>query len=309
MTNTDLEGEAAAASITEVERETGLSKDTLRIWERRYGFPKPHRDMNDERCYPPAQVRKLRVIRQLMDAGIRPGKIVGLSLRELSERSRCLTALPTAVSAVDSELQQVLALIKSHRADELHQRLVQMLMQLGLRRFIPEVVVPINRILGEGWLEGTVEIFEEHLYAEQVQRLLHHAIGSLPQFGQPPRVLLTTLPGEDHQLGTLMAHAFFAMEGAHCISLGPRTPAAQIVKAVQAHAVDIVGLSVTAACRPRSVWAQVADLRTRLDDRVQLWTGGTILRTSALHIPGVMGMPSVTDIVPAVARWRADWSG
>ena len=34
--------------ISAVERETGLSKDVLRMWERRYGFPKPARDENGE---------------------------------------------------------------------------------------------------------------------------------------------------------------------------------------------------------------------------------------------------------------------
>ena len=36
-------------NITAVERETGLSKDVLRMWERRYGYPKPDRDANGER--------------------------------------------------------------------------------------------------------------------------------------------------------------------------------------------------------------------------------------------------------------------
>ena len=34
----------AAHTIADVERDTGLSKDTLRVWERRYGFPLPLRD-------------------------------------------------------------------------------------------------------------------------------------------------------------------------------------------------------------------------------------------------------------------------
>jgi len=34
-------------NISAVERDTGLSKDTLRVWERRYGFPKPLRDCHD----------------------------------------------------------------------------------------------------------------------------------------------------------------------------------------------------------------------------------------------------------------------
>jgi len=45
----------AAASIAAVERDTGLAKDTLRVWERRYGFPAPARDANGERLYPPSR--------------------------------------------------------------------------------------------------------------------------------------------------------------------------------------------------------------------------------------------------------------
>ena len=47
-------------NIAAVERETGLSKDVLRMWERRYGFPVPERDANGERLYPAAQVERLR---------------------------------------------------------------------------------------------------------------------------------------------------------------------------------------------------------------------------------------------------------
>src|SRR5574343_1852394 len=70
-------------SIAAVERDTGLSKDTLRVWERRYGFPRPARDAAGDRCYPADQVERLRTIRSLMDAGHRPGRIVGLAPQEL----------------------------------------------------------------------------------------------------------------------------------------------------------------------------------------------------------------------------------
>ena len=47
-------------SISAVERDTGLSKDTLRVWERRYGFPNPLRDAFGEPIYPLEQVDPLR---------------------------------------------------------------------------------------------------------------------------------------------------------------------------------------------------------------------------------------------------------
>ena len=59
-------------NISAVERETGLSKDVLRVWERRYAFPKPSRDENGERVYTAAEIAKLRAIKRLMDVGLQP---------------------------------------------------------------------------------------------------------------------------------------------------------------------------------------------------------------------------------------------
>ena len=69
---------ALTLSIAAVERDTGLSKDTLRVWERRYGFPAPRRDAIGERAYTLEQVDKLRIVKRLLDAGHRPGRIVPL---------------------------------------------------------------------------------------------------------------------------------------------------------------------------------------------------------------------------------------
>jgi DNA-binding transcriptional MerR regulator/methylmalonyl-CoA mutase cobalamin-binding subunit len=294
-----------SASIGDVERETGLSKDTLRVWERRYGFPAPARNLNDERVYPEDQVQRLRVIRRLLDAGLRPGKIVRLPLEQLSAvlaPVRKTEAL--AADAVDWP-RRAFELIQAHRAAEFRNLLAQLLLQLGLRQFILDVIVPLNALVGNAWLQGAIEIFEEHLYTAQIQNLLQHALGSIPPSNLAPRVLLTTLPGEEHQLGMLMAHAFFAIEGAQCISLGTQTPPSDILKAVNAHQVDIVGLSCTAANSPRATQAQLSALRETLDVRVELWVGGNAALDQH-KIAGMRRVTSLTEIPGALARWRAN---
>ena len=50
--------------ISAVERETGIPKDLLRMWERRYGFPLPGRDEHGDRVYPREQIDKLRLLRR-----------------------------------------------------------------------------------------------------------------------------------------------------------------------------------------------------------------------------------------------------
>ena len=106
-------------SIAAVERDTGLSKDVLRMWERRYGFPIPERDANGERLYPEAQVERLRLIKRLMDQGYRPGKLMATSVDELSllaPRHRPAAAAAKGV-VEDAGLEELLALIKRHDGD------------------------------------------------------------------------------------------------------------------------------------------------------------------------------------------------
>ena len=88
-------------SIAAVERDTGLSKDTLRVWERRYGFPAPPRDGLGERSYPFDQVERLRTIRRLLEAGHRPGRVVPLQADELNRLAATLDAGAPEVRVVN----------------------------------------------------------------------------------------------------------------------------------------------------------------------------------------------------------------
>ncbi|HRH92850.1 MAG TPA: MerR family transcriptional regulator, partial [Agitococcus sp.] len=77
---TTSEVTAMLLPINAVERETGISKELLRMWERRYGFPQPQRDAQGDRVYPTEQINKLRIIRRLLDAGFRPSKVINLEM-------------------------------------------------------------------------------------------------------------------------------------------------------------------------------------------------------------------------------------
>ena len=74
----------ARLSIAAVERDTGIAKETLRVWERRYGFPAPSRNAQDERFYSVEDLERLRLVTRLIAAGHRPGKLLPLPLEELT---------------------------------------------------------------------------------------------------------------------------------------------------------------------------------------------------------------------------------
>lgn len=277
----------AGANIAAVERETGLGKDTLRVWERRYGFPRPLRDENGDRLYPPDQVIRLRLIKRLMERGHRPGKLVladdselqAWSVEVIGEASGGeapgVAAAISGGAAAGEGLGEVFELLDRHDAVGLRRVLSQMIAREGLQSFVLDILPRLNVLIGEGWASGQIEVFEEHLYTEQIQVLLRQAIAALPPGIRRPNVLLTTVPDEQHVLGVLMLESLLTLRGIRCVSLGTQTPLAEIVAAVEAHGPDVVALSFSAAFPARQVLPLVNQLRAALPASVGLWVGGS----------------------------------
>lgn len=299
-------------SIAAVERDTGLSKDTLRVWERRYGFPTPGRDAVGERAYTLAQVEKLRVVKRLLDAGHRPGRIVPLDLEQLQELTEQTVDQPLRQAQAQDpalrsdDLRAHLDLIRGHDVPRLRGELTRLLSRFGVSRFISEVVGPLNAAVGDAWLRGQMEIFEEHLYTETMQVVLRGAIFAIPEptAADAPRVLLTTLPGEQHGLGLLMAEAVLALEGCRCVSLGVQTPVWDTVLAATACKSDIVALSFTGCMNPNQIFDSLSELRAKLPARVALWAGGSAPVLHRRPLQGVEAFSSLAELPEALRRVR-----
>ena len=295
-----MEDSGLMLNISAVERDTGLSKDILRIWERRYGFPAPQRDANGERIYPPTQVEKLQLISRLMERGHRPGRIVSLSAKEL----KALGARPNRAPPTPPGVEVFLGLIREHHLSELRWRLTQALMKQGLQVFVHETVAPLNRAVGDAWLRGELAVFEEHLYTELVEGLLRNAIASVQLQRHPPRVLLTTFPNEQHTLGLLMVEALLSLEGVYCISLGAQTPLAEINRAVAAHKADVVAVSFSAAFNKKQAATRLMELRAVLPSKTLIWAGGAGIGRLSGSIAGVELLSGLESVIDKVKDWR-----
>lgn len=295
---------ALSFSIAAVERETGLSKDVLRMWERRYGFPSPDRDANGERLYPAVQLERLRLIKRLMDQGYRPGKLITASSEELAQLApRYLAVRQKNVNDNTEELAELLALIKQHDAAGYQQAMQQRLARQGFQFFVQDIVAPLSQQVGEAWEDGRFEVFEEHLFTELTKRLLRQAIASLPGGVRSPRIVLTTVPDEQHVLGLLMVEGLFVLEGAECIPLGTQMPLLEISRAAVAHRAEIVALSFSIAFPRRQIPGVLEQLRQLLPKNIALWVGGM----------GVSGLSTSNDFcilhsfeeaLGRLAKWR-----
>ena len=292
-----MENNPPPSSISDVERDTGLAKETLRVWERRYAFPQPQRDALGERLYPAEQVAKLRLVKRLLDQGFRPGKIVGHSIEQLQ-------ALTAPAGAQAPALQPYLELCRTHQTEALRRALAQALSALGLSAFVIDVVAPLTTLVGDAWACGQMAVCAEHLYTESLQILLRAAMPAPPGPGAAaPRILLTTLPQERHGLGLLMSEALCAAAGAHCISLGVQTPLQDIVDAVRSQRADILALSFSCTMNPRHARDGLAELRARLAPSTEIWAGGN---NPALNKrpPSFVRVLGLQQIGAALADWR-----
>lgn len=292
-------------SIAAVERDVGLSKDVLRVWERRYGFPTPGRDANGDRIYPPEQVRRLRLIKRLTDQGHRPGQLLTWPIADLEEALTPQHDAPLSPASArgTGAMEPLMAHLRRHDAPGFLHLLQQRLAVEGLGRFVQDTVAPLSVHVGLDWESGRLEVFEEHLFTDLTTRLLRQAIATVPA-GSEPRVLLTTPSTEPHSLGLLMAEAVMALAGAHCLSLGTQTPIPEIVHAAEAHDVDVVALSFSSAFPKRQVDRVLQQLRGGLAGEVEIWVGGAGC-SRGCSVAGVRAMSTLDEAAEAVRDWRA----
>lgn len=302
--------------IAVVERETGLGKDTLRVWEKRYGFPLPLRDTAGDRLYPSDQVEQLRLICRLLNAGQRPSKVVGLDKEALQSKVSELmqthsNAKPKRnLAPPDQEalIESLLSALDSHDPQTLRNELTHAQLRMGMADFVIDLVAPLTIAVGDAWAKGRFEVFAEHLFTEVMTSVLRSSIFTLAPLSNAggPKVLLTTLPQEMHALGLLMVEALLALEGFTCVSLGTQTPISDIVQAANAHHVDIVALSFTSVLSGESVLASLGELRAQLPAETALLVGGSCSALYKTALSGVTAIKSLVELRRLLAHWRKD---
>jgi DNA-binding transcriptional MerR regulator/DNA-directed RNA polymerase subunit L len=295
---------AVRLPINAVERETGVSKELLRMWERRYGFPVPERDAQGDRIYPMPQVAKLRLLRRLIDFGFRPGKIILLSTEELE---RLLKSQGKASFDSTPELEQELMnTLKSRDLGQLRDYLSHQLIKMGLQNFVLDFLQYANFIVGDAWMRGLLEVHEEHLFTEQVQSLMRQAISNLREATQPPRVLLATPPEETHTLGILMVEAILRLDNVDAVCYGAQMPVRDVAQAVTRHKMHIVAISFSASYPTSKAIEYLEELRFRLPLSVEIWGGGASLRSTRKSVEAVRFFHDLPSIRQAINAWRRE---
>ncbi len=290
-TDETVRDEMPEFSIRVVSRLTGLSSDTLRIWERRYGYPKPLRAESGSRRYSRRDIERLTLLARGLKLGFRIGEMVNLDDEVLKQRLS-----QTSHDRLDSEESSLAHdLVDFAIADELDSlriRLRRAGVLLGTKRFISEVASPLLQEIGDAWEQGMLEVHQEHAATEVLQSQLH-AMATAYEGTDGPVIILATLPRETHALGLQLAALYLSACGALPRILGVDTPTEQLIKAADVFKADAIALSVSVAASTVAVTNHLSNLLNGLDARIAVWLGGR----------GATWLPQIPDRVRLVTHW------
>lgn len=243
---------------------TGIPRNTLVAWERRYRLFDTHRLENGYRLYSDAEVALLRRLKVLVEEGLAISEAVRLVSHE--------GALgPTPRRFLWEDLLDPLLVYDRAGAEPFFRRAEL----LPLERALDEVYRPLLREIGHRWELGTVNVAQEHFASGQVREVLLALFRQLdagPVGG--PSAACACLPGEHHDIGLLIVAIRLALRGWRVTWLGADVPTVDLATYIAGRSPRLVCLSSMRRGNADHIQEQVARLREHTPAGTQLVVGG-----------------------------------
>jgi len=298
--------------IRAVAKLTGITVDTLRAWERRYNAVTPDRTSRG-RLYSDADVRRLILLQAALEGGHAIGQVAPLSDADLQNLARVSFPSnriyrPEPGSKTDlPELRTLLDAIESFDSAAINAELGRLALLLRPAGLVHSVILPLMRLTGENWENGTYQVAQEHMFSACVRNLL----GGLVRLQRPgnaaARLLLATPSNELHEFGILAA-AMLAVEYDFQVDyLGTNLPAREILSAAEKCAPHVVVLGIMQLNATPAVRQDMDLLASGLPAATGLWVGGSGA-ASIVHgmaRKGIFVLEDLADFERHLAGWKA----
>jgi MerR family transcriptional regulator, light-induced transcriptional regulator len=247
--------------IHRVAKLTGLSKDVIRVWERRYGLVKPSRSSNRYREYSDEEVALLRFVKAQMEQGATIGSLAADGHDSLVARMR----VATPVSAEEQKpherlLDDLIGSLDPLDKAGFERRLNGAVAVIPFEEAVQRILLPLQRRIGELWHQDQLSVAVEHYVTKIIQQKLFSVMNQLPvnEFG--PRVLIACPEGETHEIGAQAVAYIAATKGCHVYYLGPNLPSSDLLTFCETIKPDLVLLSLTEVKPEAAVLQQLKEL-------------------------------------------------
>lgn len=281
---------------------TGIPRNTLLAWERRYGLVHPDRQSNGYREYDDQDVAMLRALKAAVDAGRSPSEAISL----LRSRPAALPSAPpptvegAGLGPARAAITEALLRFDRREADRAYEEVAE----LPYPTLIRGLLFPVLREVGERWASGAITVAHEHYASAWCRDRLSAMLLQLR--GGPvdgPVALCTTFPGDRHELGLLGLAVLLARGGHRVVWLGADVPLADLCVAALEQAPSLICVSVTLPPAPEALIGFARQLRRTAPAGARVVIGGSGVDPASLPaLPGVRWVATLEELAPAQDR-------
>jgi DNA-binding transcriptional MerR regulator len=214
--------------IRTIARLTGIREATLRAWERRYGFPRPHRTENNYRLYTREEVERIRRVAHLITEGLSVSEAIA------QVETTPVQALPVTERLPERFWSAVMVLDGDAAVRVLDEAQAAMEVEAYCDRFL----LPLLREMAL-----RVDIAREHMASALIRQRLRALLDAEAPTPLGPRALLACPARDHHEGGILALGLHLKRRGWRVTLLGADTPAEALRDACALVRPDVVALS------------------------------------------------------------------
>jgi DNA-binding transcriptional MerR regulator len=248
--------ETPTFNLKVVLRETGLKADTLRLWERRHGLPRPVRTRGGHRLYSQRDIDTIKWLMARQEEGLRISQAVDLwhSLEAGGHDPLRVESFTTPGAEVKSvrlpagdtipELRRAWVSACA-RFDEwaAEQIFAQAFALYPVEAVCLEILQKGLVELGEAWYHNELTVQQEHFASGLAMRRLETLVASTPFPSRPERILIGCPPQEEHTFSALLLNLLLRRRGWEALHMGANVPLAQLEEVLTATKPQLVILA------------------------------------------------------------------
>ena len=261
--------------IHRVAKLTGLSKDVIRVWERRFGILKPTRGANRYRNYSDEDVALLRFLKEQLDAGGSIGELAKLGREELLGRARASAPRASFVDNTFSRLlRELLSTLNPFDRVIFEKRLNGAVAVVPFEEALHGILLPLQEQVGQLWHDGHIDVAIEHYVTKHIQQKIFSAMNQLPVAEFGAKVIVACPPGEEHDIAALTVAYRCRVRGCRVYYLGANVPVASLANLCGKVEPDLTIISFPLALSDDKVTELVQALADEVSPVSNLAVGG-----------------------------------
>lgn len=270
--------------------ETGIKPHTLRVWEQRYGLPRPQRTQGNHRTYTLQDIEIVKWLMARQDEGMTISRAVELwhHLEEKAVGPLKGAAYSVAKISAGSGTEDALTDIRQKWVEQClrfdkagaESVLTQAFAIYPIQMVCTEILQKGLTQIGSLWFQNSATVQQEHFVSALVLERLNALLAAAPPPTRFGRILIFCPPYEEHTIILLLLSLLLRYRGWDVVYLGANVPLSQLETTLEAVKPE---LAIIAAQRLQTAATLAKTAEFLQDKRINSAYGGSIFNL----IPGL----------------------